>query len=155
MTLVGTEVETNRTRRAFGLATVAIVYGDPVVGQALALLLQGTDYNVKFKHQSYLEDLSDRSELLHGTQMLILVPGINVERREEILALLKSNSATEHILVMELGLPPEGSQARVDHYVPWPIRTEDLKRYIDVALAENERTIEPRTQIPEENEERA
>ncbi len=150
MILVGIEMNAERT---FSPTTVAIVYGDPVVGQALALLLQGTDFDVKFEDQSSLHGPVEILELLQEIQVLILAPGMNVERREDILTRLRSTRATTNVYVIELGVPPEGTRSRPDRYVPWPIRMEDLKRYIEVGLAEARRAADPRRQVSEEKEE--
>lgn len=130
---------------------ITIIYSDPVVGQAIALLLQGIDYDVKFKDQSFLDNQEEILELLQGSQMIILAPGINVERREKLLALLRSDPDTASIHIIELGSPPEGARKRPDHYVPWPIRTEDLKRRIETTLTGQ--TARPYSQTPWENEE--
>lgn len=106
---------------------------------------------MKFKDQSFLDDPVQIPELLQESQMIILAPGINVERREKLLALLRSDSDTASIHIVELGSPPEGARNRPDHYIPWPIRTEDLKRRIKATLTGQ--TARPHSQTSWEDEE--
>ena len=42
--------------------------------------------------------------------------------------------AATRIQVLEIGVPDDEAEIRPENYIPWPCRTEDLKRRIEAAL---------------------
>ncbi len=120
-------------------ATVAIIYGDPVVGNALSLLLRGIDRRVRLEDQGLLDCPERVRELIREVGVLILAPGISAGRRETILEILSGDPDAADIRVTELGRPPEALRARADHYLPWPMRAADLRQYIEAVCAEADR----------------
>ena len=123
-----------------------VVGGDAVVGQALKLLLRGADYGVRFLPEASLSLLPGAPDeapggALDGARLLLLAPRLSAEGREKVLARVKSSSGTTTIPVLELVDDPDGARdGSGRRFLPWPCRTEDLKRHIDAALLEREGT---------------
>lgn len=120
-----------------GVKRIALaVWGDPVVGRALVLLLQGSGYEAKFLPLSSL----DESEALDGVRLLLLTPvaELGTEPREALLS-FRDRPRTAEIPVLELvrhseetreGRARDGSW----HVVPWPCSIEELERWIEAVL---------------------
>jgi hypothetical protein len=108
------------------------VWGDPVVGRALALLLQNSCCDVRYLAVSSLSE----PESLRDVHQLLLAPtpGLSAERREAHLESLREG-ALSGVPVLELvissGGTPVGSRGGE---VPWPCSTEELKQRIKAAL---------------------
>jgi hypothetical protein len=113
------------------------VYGDPIVGQALTLLLRGCRYNVKFLSTSSLE-----SEALADVRLLILTPKAQLSTicYENLLAALKNEIVAIKTPILELVISPEENHVlptQEDRFVltaPWPCRIEELEQHIEAAL---------------------
>jgi DNA-binding response OmpR family regulator len=110
--------------------TVAILSGDPLVGRALELLLEGAGYEVGLLEVSEALRVED---LLQGVDVLLLDRGLSDGRREDFLGALAGTLETATIPVLSLSPGPEGASAEEDHVVPWPCRMEDLLREIEAA----------------------
>jgi hypothetical protein len=112
--------------------TVAILGGN-FVARTLELLLQGVGYRTRSAMEASPGDLEEN--ILDGVQLLLLVPGLHPKLRGA--ALSAAGGSTPRLPVLELvaGLRPEQEEDR-EHSVPWPCRTEDLKRRIEDTLAE-------------------
>ena len=121
-------------------AGVVILGGDTLVGRALELLLRSADCNVRFLGEPSLSGPSlDESELggpgpLDGVRLLILAPGASAGCREDALALIGARTAEARIEVLELGDDRQGALVGAWEVLPWPCRTEDLKRRVMAAL---------------------
>jgi hypothetical protein len=115
---------------------VIAICGDPVVGRALVLLLQGSLYDARFMP---ILSLSEPGSL-EGVRLLLLTLTweLDAERREALLAALEGASSAMEIPILELttsgerrdGEAPSGQE----HKVPWPCRPEELERRIGAAL---------------------
>jgi hypothetical protein len=97
---------------------------------------------VKFLPISSLSKL----ESLKGVQLLLLTPTpeLGTERREALMAALKDMQGAAELLVLELVTSSEERQqkeARDESWrmVPWPLRVEELERWIENALLSNPR----------------
>ena len=110
--------------------TVAILSGDPLVGRALELLLEGAGYEVGLLEVSEALRVED---LLQGVDVLLLDRGLSDGRREDSLGALAGTLETATIPVLSLSPGPEGASAEEDRVVPWPCRMEDLLREIEAA----------------------
>lgn len=106
---------------------IAVFDGDPVIGQALVLLLQTLGYRASLLD----EDSLDHHDSLKDIELLLLAPGWNTPKRERLSKEL--NGGTTLIPVLELGAS-EGGESNLDNLVPWPCRAEYLKLRIDEAL---------------------
>jgi hypothetical protein len=128
------------------------IWGDPVVSQSLVLLLRSSGYDVKFLPISSLSKL----ESLKGVQLLLLTPTpeLGTERREALMAALKDMQGAAELLVLELVTSSEERQqkeARDESWrmVPWPLRVEELERWIENALLSNPRAHPKSYSVPQ------
>lgn len=113
------EAEVSRYRRAIPI-TLAIC-GDPVIGKALVLLLQGYRYNAKYLPESSLNE----PDTLEGIRLLLLTPQPNAERRASLFTLLTDSSGSVEMPILELvtsfeGMPEGRVQAWPEGVVAWP-----------------------------------
>ena len=120
-----------------GSATLAI-WGDPIAGRALVLLLRGSRYKAKF-----LPALpSTKPPSLKDTQLLVLTPTpqLSAERRNSLLAaLLGDTTGATKLPVLELVTPsqktPEGLMRSESWYgLSWPCGLEELEQRIEGIL---------------------
>ncbi len=114
---------------------VVILGGGLLVGRALELLLRSADCNVRFLGEPSLHV----SELggpgpLDGVRLLILAPGVSAGCREDVLALIGARTAEARIEVLELVDDRQEVLVGAREVLPWPCRTEDLKRRVMAAL---------------------
>lgn len=110
---------------------VVIIGGDPVVGEALEVLLQAAGYRTRFLPESAMDELL--SEVLADSQLLLIAPVLSAERRKALLEMMLSPTTSVNIPVLEL-LPANGGQHLQEHIVLWPCSGEELKRAIDALL---------------------
>jgi hypothetical protein len=117
--------------------TLAIC-GDPVVAQALALLLRGSGYGTRILSESSLNN----PKAVKGVKLLLLTPTLNL-RSEERKAFLASLSDVRQITkIPVLELVPLSRETREGetrdelwYRLPWPCRIEQLERGIEAVLA--------------------
>jgi hypothetical protein len=111
---------------------VVVFDGDPVVGRALELLLRDNGRNTKFLDKRSLK----RPGALEGVRVILLAPGWSAESRRTVLTMIENDApaTARRIKVLEIGAPPESPRTEPGHHVPWPCRTEDLKRHVDAVL---------------------
>ena len=116
---------------------IVAVCGEQVVGRALVLLLRGSRYDARFVPTSSLSEPG----ALEGVQLILLTPTweLNGERREILLASLRSASGTAETPILELtassGEARNGAASAGSEYtVSWPCSTEELERRIEAAL---------------------
>jgi hypothetical protein len=108
---------------------VVIIGGDPVVGEALEVLLQAAGYRTWFLPESVMDKLG---ELLADSQILLIAPVLSAKRRKALLEMMLTMPM--NIPVLEL-LPANGGQElQGEHLVLWPCSGEELKRAIDSLL---------------------
>jgi hypothetical protein len=107
------------------------IFGEPIVGRALALLLRGARYDTRFVSASS----PGEATLLEGVHLLLLVPtpNLSAEHREALLAGLGEATAVADIPMLELVAFPERTGQR-HAQVRWPCSAEQLERCIETAL---------------------
>lgn len=112
------------------VVTVAILGGDPVVGNALELLLHTAGYNTRF-----LSDISPgtTNPQLAGVQLVLIAPGGSGERRKKLISLISSTPETAKTPILQL-VSSGDTTSRHGDYLLWPCRLEELKQKIDAAL---------------------
>jgi hypothetical protein len=111
---------------------VAIVGGDPVVGEALEVMLQAAGYRTRFVPESVMDELL--GELLADSQLLLVAPTLSAEGRKALLEIMLSSTMPVNFPILEL-LPANGGQhLQGAHIVLWPCSMEELKRAIDELL---------------------
>ena|SRR5215210_6532397 len=110
---------------------VAIVGGDPVIGEALEVMLQAVGYRTRFLPESVMDELG---ELLADSQLLLVAPALSAEGRKALLEIMLSPTMPVNIPILEL-LPANGGQhLQGEHIVLWPCSMEELNRAIDEVL---------------------
>ena len=114
------------------------IWGDPVVGRALLVLLRSSGYEVRF-----VSSLSSSEPFsLEGSQLLVLTPTpqLSIEMREALLALVRKRTRSNNVPVLELVTAFEEYRQRrtrdnLWYTAPWPCRIEELERGIEGALS--------------------
>ncbi len=130
--------------------TVLVVYGDPVVGQTLALLLRGSTYRVKPVDQSLLTGPDGRFYLLEEeVDLLVFTLDLDAGCSESVLRWVRSIPEMADVPAMALGAPSRGAQLGADYLIPWPIRTEELRRQIEAVLAATGDHLTGNSPVPE------
>ncbi len=115
-------------------ARVAIIGGDPVVGEALEALLQAAGYRTRFLPESVIDELL--GDLLADSQLLLVAPVLSARRRKALLKMMLSPTAPVNIPILEL-LPANGGRhLQGEHIVLWPCSGEELGRAIEALLLE-------------------
>ncbi len=111
--------------------TVGIIGGDPIVGQALELLLQTGGYEARF-----LPNLSvgGFAELLADIKLLLLAPALGNRCRQSLMEDLAHMPATSKIPVLSLISASGETPDSYEDAVLWPCPAEELKTRIDAAL---------------------
>ncbi len=118
---------------------VLIFGGNPVVGQALKLLLGSVGCDAR-----YLPRLgSDEPDVLEGVQLLLFAGRVGAEQPEAS-AQLENAAVMAEIPILELVSSTEETQAGNKRFVLWPCPIEELKRRIDAALLGGYRSKEGR-----------
>jgi len=119
------------------LITIAI-WGDPVVAQALALLLRSSGYDTRILSDSSLSN----PKVVKGVKLLLLTPTLTLrsEQRKAFLASLSDVREITKIPVLELvSLPGETREGETRdelwYRLPWPCKTEKLEQWIEATLA--------------------
>lgn len=112
-------------------ATIVVVGGDAVVGHALELLLRGSGYEARSEALSTF----DANGAPLDAKLILLAPGLDERGRGTVLAYVDDARRGRRILpVVEL-VPAIAAWPGEGHaLLPWPCRTEDLEREVEVAL---------------------
>jgi hypothetical protein len=112
-------------------AAALAVWGEPVVGWDLALLLRGPRYDTRFV------PITPTGEVAwpEGVQRLLLAPihDLSVERRQALLVALKEAAAVASVPLLELLAFPDRVERR-HAQMPGPCSAEQLERCIEAAL---------------------
>lgn len=114
---------------------VAIFDGDPVIREALQVLLQAAGYRI----QVLLEPAGDEpDELPADCHLLLIAPELSAARRKRLFDMMSGSAARAKIPILELLL--EGGEHSIWGWrvVLWPCSIDQLTRAIDDALPKNE-----------------
>ncbi len=113
-----------------------------MVGRALGQLLEGVGYEVRllgepeaFGPQGHLEGL------LEGVDVLLLMPYLGKERREDFLIAIGNAPETARIPILALSAVGEETPLATEKLsvVPWPCDSEEVARRIEAAQRATER----------------
>ncbi len=109
------------------------VCGEPIVGRALVLLLQGSGYNTRFLSIASLNEPGS----LEDIRLLLLTPtpGLSTERRKVLLTSLRDMEIPVLELVISEGRTGKEARDGSERAVLWPCSTEELERRIEATLA--------------------
>ncbi len=129
--------------------TVVILSGNPLVGQALELLLNSAGYEVRLLEEP---EVFKVGALLEDADVVLLSHDLGDGRREDFLRAMTSRLETATIPVLALSPGPKRALAGVDRLVSWPCRIEDLAREIEASLraAEGGETLDGSRTLAEE-----
>lgn len=104
--------------------TVAILGGDPVVGRTLELLLRDAYHDVRYANTN-----SPEPPVIPGdVRVVLLGPGWDTRSRDAALLLAADAPGGPDTPVLELGFPADEARPRQECYIPWPCRSEELKK---------------------------
>jgi hypothetical protein len=115
--------------------TIAVVGGDPLVGQALEVPLLNAGYGVRFFDGSHIHC---EARSLEAVDLVLLMPRSGNKDRKAILSRLQSSTLAGSRKVPVLELVAGSDEARDEEEVRrvlWPCRMKDLRREIDAALS--------------------
>ena len=111
-------------------ATIIVVGGDAVVGHALELLLRGSGYDARSEASSTF----DAKGAPLDAELILLAPGLDELDRSTVLTSVDADHRGDDLPVVEL-VPATKARPREGHaFLPWPCRTQDLEREVEVAL---------------------
>ena len=113
---------------------VAIFGGDPVIGEALEIMLQAVGYRTRFLPEFVMDELL--GELLADSQLLLVAPTLSAEGRKALLEIMLSSTMPENFPILELLPANRGQHLQGEHIVLWPCSMEELKRAIDELLSD-------------------
>ena len=112
---------------------VAIFDGDPVVREALEVLLRAAGYRTRFVHGSVGYEVEKQLADFH---LLLVAPELSSERRTSLFDILSSPRALAKIPVLELLSEGTEQNVRGGHVLLWPCSREELERAIDAVLTD-------------------
>jgi hypothetical protein len=113
--------------------TIAILGGNPVVGGALSVLLEGFGYSTKVL-EAYPSGVVD--ELLDGADLLLLTPRVDEGVREAFLGAMGKSApqkASMPVIALTTAVQERPQDEGVQS-VPWPCETKVLVECIEAAL---------------------
>jgi len=112
---------------------VGILGDDPLISRILGLLLEGAGYEaIPLDEAAVLED---PSASLGGVDLLLFLPLLGDERKDELVGVVKGDPATANVPVLILSTDPEAEvDERTEVVVPWPCSTKALVRAIEQAV---------------------
>jgi hypothetical protein len=109
---------------------VGILGDDPLTSRILGLLLEGAGYEVCALEAAAV--MEDPGASLAGVDLVLFMPLLGSERKDELLSIMKGGSEIASIPVLHLSTEPKAE--RTDSVLPWPWSTEALVRAIEQAM---------------------
>ena len=117
-----------------GAATtvVGVLGGDPLTCRMLGLLLAGAGYEARVLDATAV--LEDSSAALAGVDLVLLLPGLDDERKGELVGAIRGGPATAvPVLGLSSVLGADPGE-RADPGLPWPWTVEALVGAIERAV---------------------
>jgi hypothetical protein len=109
---------------------VGIFVDDPLTSRILGLLLEVAGYEAHVLEEAAV--LEDPSTALAGVDLVLFLPLLGDERKEQLLGVMKGEQATADVPVLRLSTDPEAElDERTDSVLPWPWSTQALVRAIE------------------------
>ena len=124
------------------------VFGEPVVGRALVLLLRGFRYEARFLPAPSSSSPTEMSGSLEDILLVMVTPtpSLSARQRENLLTSLEKEVETAQIPILELVVPTSSGRMQDEEEgwagrglksaVPWPCGIEVLVRQIEAALSD-------------------
>ena len=109
---------------------VGILGDDPLTSRVLGLLLEGAGYETRALEAAAV--FEDPSASLAGVDLVLFMPLLGDERKDELLDLMKGGSEIAAIPVLHLSTKLKAE--RTDSVLPWPWSTQALVRAIERAV---------------------
>jgi hypothetical protein len=112
---------------------VGVLGGDPLTARILGLLLAGAGYEARALDANAVLDAP--SALLAGVDLVLLVPGLDDERKGELVGAIEGDPATAAVPVLGLSSVLRADpEERADPGLPWPWTVEALVGAIERAV---------------------
>ena len=109
---------------------VGIFVDDPLTSRILGLLLEGAGYEAHTLEEAAV--LEDPSTALAGVDLVLFLPLLGDERKEQLLGVMNGDQATADLPVLSLSTDMKAEQdERSDSVLPWPWSTQALVRAIE------------------------
>jgi len=140
--------DTDPARHVGSIPTTVAISGDLITGQALALLLQNSYYDVRLLPVSALNE----SRQLDNVRLLLLTPTQKLSggRREALLTLLRNTALAANMSILVLSSISGETQGSdwidPECVVSWPCSTQELERRIEEILA-SQATADPNREV--------
>ena len=119
-----------------GAKTTAVAVGvlgeDPLTCRILGLLLAGAGYEARTPDATTV--LEDPSATLAGVDLVLLMPGLDDERRGELVDAIRGGPATAVPVLGLSSVLKADSEERDDSLLPWPWTAEALVGAIERAV---------------------
>lgn len=109
---------------------VGILGDDPLLSRILGLLLEGAGYEARPLEAAAV--FEDPSASLAGVDLVLFMPLLGDERKDELLDVMKGGSEIAATPVLHLSTKLQAE--RTDSVLPWPWSTEALVRAIEQAV---------------------
>jgi hypothetical protein len=112
---------------------VGIIGDDPLISRILGLLLEGAGYEAQPLDEAAV--FEDPSVALAGVDLVLFLPLLGEERKEQLLGVMNGEQATAEMPVLSLSTDMKAEQdERSDSVLPWPWSTQALVRAIEQAV---------------------
>ena len=111
--------------------TVGIFGEDPLTSRILGLMLVGVGYEVRVLDSAVLEE---PSASLAGVSLMLLMPWLGDERKEDLLMAMNRDPATAAVPVLNLSTVLKEEPDEQTDSVPWPWSVTSLVRAIEAVL---------------------
>ncbi len=112
---------------------VGVLGEDPLTARILGLLLAGAGYEARALDANAVLDAP--SALLAGVDLVLLVPGLDDERKGELVGAIEGDPATAAVPVLGLSSVLRADpEERADPGLPWPWTVEALVGAIERAV---------------------
>jgi hypothetical protein len=108
---------------------VGILGDDPLTSRIVGMLLEGSGYEARVLQEDAV--LADPSASLAGVSLVLCMPLLDEQRKEDLLDAMKVSPETAAVPVLRLSTE---MRERTASALPWPWSTDALVRAIDQAL---------------------
>ena len=119
-----------------GAKTTVVVVGvlgeDPLTCRILGLLLAGAGYEARALEGTAVSE--DPGAALAGVDLVLLAPGLDDERRGELVGAIRGSPATAAAVPVLSSILKADPDERTESWLPWPWTVEALAEAIERAV---------------------